>query len=74
VLQIIRAFETASGRSVPYRIVPRREGDVAICYADTTKAERELNWRAKRALDEMMFDAWRWQSMNPNGYVNLASN
>jgi UDP-glucose 4-epimerase len=71
VLQIIQAFEKASGKSVPYRILARREGDIAICYADTTKAERELNWKAKRGLDEMMCDAWRWQSMNPNGYRNL---
>jgi UDP-glucose 4-epimerase len=68
VLEIVHAFEAASGRSVPYRIATRRPGDIAICYADPTKAERELGWKAKRGLDEMMRDTWRWQSMNPDGY------
>jgi UDP-glucose 4-epimerase len=68
VLQIIRAFEAASGKSVPYRIAPRRPGDIAICYADPTKAECDLGWKAKRGLDEMMRDAWHWQLMNPDGY------
>jgi len=68
VLDIVRAFEAASGKPVPYRIAPRRPGDIATCYADPTKAERELGWKAQRSLDEMMRDAWRWQSMNPNGF------
>ncbi|MDA8928115.1 UDP-glucose 4-epimerase GalE [Gammaproteobacteria bacterium] len=68
VLQMVRAFEAASGRPVPYRVAPRRPGDIATCYADPAKAERELGWKARRGLDEMMRDAWRWQSMNPNGY------
>ena len=68
VLEIIHAFEEASGKSVPYRIAPRRPGDIATCYADPTKAKNELAWEAKRGLDEMMRDAWRWQSMNPDGY------
>jgi UDP-glucose 4-epimerase len=68
VLEMLRAFEAASGRPVPYRIAPRRPGDIAICYADPAKAERELGWRAVRGLSEMMADAWRWQSMNPSGY------
>jgi len=68
VLDIIRAFEAASGKVVPYRITSRRAGDIATCYADPTKAERELGWKAQRGLVEMMRDAWRWQSMNPNGY------
>jgi UDP-glucose 4-epimerase len=68
VLEMIRAFEAASGKSVPYCIAPRRPGDIATCYADPTKAERELGWKALRGLDEMMQDAWRWQSMNPNGF------
>ena len=68
VLEMVRAFEAASGNPVPYRIVPRRPGDIATCYADTIKAERELGWKAKRGLPEMMRDAWRWQSMNPDGY------
>jgi len=69
VLDMVRAFEAASDRQVPYRIAPRRPGDIAACYADPTKAEHELGWKSKRGLDEMMRDAWRWQQMNPNGYV-----
>jgi UDP-glucose 4-epimerase len=69
VLDMVRAFEAASDRHVPYRIAPRRPGDIAICYADAAKAEHELGWRSKRGLDEMMRDAWRWQQMNPNGYA-----
>ena len=68
VLEMIRAFEAASVKSIPYRIAPRRPGDIATCYADPTKAERELGWRAHRGLDQMMQDAWRWQSMNPIGF------
>ena len=68
VLDMVRAFEDASGKPVPYRIAPRRPGDIATCYADPTKAARELGWKAKRGLPEMMRDAWRWQEMNPNGY------
>jgi UDP-glucose 4-epimerase len=49
-------------------VAPRRPGDIATCYADPAKAERELGWKARRGLDEMMRDAWRWQSMNPDGY------
>jgi UDP-glucose 4-epimerase len=68
VLDMVRAFEAASGKSVPYRVAPRRAGDIATCYADSTKAECELGWKAQRGLDEMMRDAWRWQWMNPGGY------
>lgn len=68
VLDMVRAFEAASGKPVPYRVAPRRPGDIATCYADPAKAERELGWKARRGLDEMMRDAWRWQSMNPDGY------
>ena len=68
VLEMVHAFESASGRPVPYRVAPRRSGDIATCYSDPAKAERELGWKARRGLDEMMRDAWRWQSMNPNGY------
>lgn len=68
VLQMVQAFEDASGCRVPYRIVSRRAGDIAECFADASKADRELNWRAQRDLSEIMRDAWRWQSMNPNGY------
>jgi UDP-glucose 4-epimerase len=68
VLDMVRAFEAASGKPVPYRVAPRRPGDIATCYADPAKAERELGWTARRSLDDMMRDAWRWQRMNPDGY------
>jgi len=70
VLDMVRAFEAASGKPVPYRVAPRRSGDVATCYADPAKAERELGWKAQRGVDEMMRDAWRWQQQYPNGYQN----
>ncbi|MCY1275199.1 UDP-glucose 4-epimerase [compost metagenome] len=68
VLEMIRAFERASGVPVPYRVAPRRAGDIAECWADASKAARELGWQARRGLDEMMLDTWRWQSGNPQGY------
>ena len=68
VLEMIRAFEETSGRPVPYRITSRRPGDIAVCYADPAKAQNELGWKAVRGLNEMTRDAWRWQSMNPDGY------
>jgi UDP-glucose 4-epimerase len=68
VLQVIRAFEAASGRPVPYLLSPRRVGDVAQCYADVALAQRILNWEAKRPLEAMCSDVWRWQSSNPHGY------
>jgi UDP-glucose 4-epimerase len=70
VLEMVRAFEAASGQKIPYTIVARRLGDIAICYADATKAEKELGWKAQRGLDEMMRNAWCWQQMNPNGYLD----
>jgi UDP-glucose 4-epimerase len=68
VLEVVAAFERASGRKIPYQIVMRRPGDVALTYADPSKANRELGWRAERGLDEMCADVWRWQAGNPNGY------
>lgn len=68
VLEMIRAFEQASGRAVPHTMVARRPGDIAECWADTELAERDLGWRASRGLDTMMQDAWRWQENNPKGY------
>lgn len=70
VLEMVHAFEGASGRKVPFRIAPRRAGDIAECWADPGKAERDLGWRAERGLDAMMADTWRWQSENPQGYGN----
>jgi len=69
VLEMIAAFERASGKKVPYRIAPRREGDIAACWADPASAAEELGWRAELGLDAMMRDSWRWQSMNPQGYA-----
>ena len=68
VLEIIRAFENASGKKIPYKIVDRRPGDIATCYADPSKAKSQLGWDAKYGIDEMCSDAWRWQKSNPNGY------
>ncbi len=68
VLDVVKAFENASGRSIPYNIVKRRPGDIAACYADASKARNEMGWSAKRNLDDMCIDAWRWQSQNPEGY------
>lgn len=68
VLDMIKAFEDASGKTVNYKIGPRRAGDIATCYADPAKAEKELGWIAKRGIKEMCEDAWKWQSENPNGY------
>jgi len=68
VLEMVRAFEAASGRPVPYRIVERRPGDIAACYADPGRAWSELGWKAERGLQAMCEDAWRWQSANPEGY------
>jgi UDP-glucose 4-epimerase len=68
VLDMAKAMEKASGRPVPYKIAPRRAGDVAQCWADPAKALAELGWRAEKNLDAMCADTWRWQSMNPNGY------
>ena len=68
VLDVIKAFEKASGKKIPYKIVDRRAGDVASVYADPSYAKKMLNWEAKRDLNQMCEDAWRWQSQNPNGY------
>ena len=68
VLEVVRSFEAASGRSVPFEIVERRPGDVAICYADASRARTMLGWEARRPLDAMCADSWRWQSANPHGF------
>ncbi len=68
VLEALRAFEEASGRTIPYRVVERRPGDIAECYADTAKAHRELGWIAEFDLNDMCRDAWKWQSRHPNGF------
>ena len=68
VLEIVRAFEAASGLTIPYQIKPRREGDLACVYADPTYTKQQTGWETKRDLPQMMEDAWRWVSRNPNGY------
>jgi UDP-glucose 4-epimerase len=68
VLDVVRAFEAASGKAVAYELMPRRAGDVATVYADPRLAQQLLGWRATRTLGEMCADAWRWQSRNPDGY------
>ena len=68
VLDMIKAFEKVVGKSIPYQFVKRRPGDIATCYADPAYAEERLGWKAEYGLDEMCEDAWRWQSMNPDGY------
>lgn len=68
VLDMVKALEKASGCKVPYKLVDRRPGDIACCYADPAHAEQELGWRAERGLEDMMADSWRWQSQNPEGY------
>lgn len=68
VLDVVHAFEKVSGRPIPYEIKPRRTGDIATCYCSPAKAKAELGWEAKRGIEEMCADSWRWQSQNPNGY------
>ena len=68
VLDIVKGFEKAVGRPIPYVIKPRRPGDIASCYADPSLAKKELGWEAKRNLEKMCEDSWRWQKNNPEGY------
>lgn len=68
VLELVRAFEEASGTAIPYQVVARRPGDIASCYADPSLAEQELGWRAELSIADACRDAWRWQSANPDGY------
>ena len=68
VLDIVKNFEAANGVKIPYTIKPRREGDIATCYSNAEKAEKELGWKAQNGIKEMCADSWRWQSNNPNGY------
>lgn len=70
VLDVVRAFSTACGRDLPYKICPRREGDVAAVYGDASKAEREMGWKARYDISDMCRDSWNWQSRNPNGFAS----
>lgn len=68
VLDVIHAFEKACGKKIPYAIKPRRAGDIATCYADASKAKKELGWQAKHGIDDMCSSLWKWQTKNPKGY------
>lgn len=68
VLEMVKAFEKASDKEVPYKVVARRPGDIGECFADPTKAKEDLGWIAEKDLEQMCFDSWRWQKNNPNGY------
>jgi UDP-glucose 4-epimerase len=68
VLEVVQAFEAATGKSIPYQIVDRRPGDIAQCYADSSRAECELKWEAQHGIEKMCRDTWNWQEKNPNGY------
>lgn len=69
VLDVLHAYEKACGKEIPFKFCPRRAGDVPACYSDPSKAAKELGWTAKRDIEEMCADSWRWQSMNPDGYA-----
>ncbi|MDD2791488.1 MAG: SDR family NAD(P)-dependent oxidoreductase [Sulfurimonas sp.] len=71
VLDVVKAFEKASGKEVPYKLVERRTGDIAKCYANPSYAKEVLGWEAKKTIEEMCIDSWRWQSNNPNGYNSI---
>ena len=68
VFDVLHAYEKACGKTLPYVVDPRRPGDIAVCYADPTKAKEELGWEAKYGIEDMCASSWKWQSMNPNGY------
>lgn len=68
VLEVIKAYEKACGKKLPYKMLSRRAGDIVVSYCDATKAKEELGWMAEKSLDDMCVDSWRWQSMNPDGY------
>lgn len=70
VLDVVKAYEKASNKNIAYKIVPRRAGDIAKCYADPTFAKEVLGWEARKSLEQMCIDSWKWQSQNPNGYKN----
>lgn len=72
VLELVETFERVNAVRVPRRVVGRRPGDIAVCYADASLAKRVLGWEARRGIEEMCRDAWRWQEMNPNGFDGYA--
>jgi UDP-glucose 4-epimerase len=74
VLELIYAFESASGKTIPVEIVPRRPGDIASCYADVSKAKKELDWTAQKTIENACHDSWKWQSQNPDGFSRSSKN
>lgn len=68
----MKAFASINNVAVPYKLVDRRPGDIAACYADATRAREELNWVAEMSLEDMVRDSWKWQSLNPDGYKTKA--
>ncbi len=70
VLDVVNAFSKACGKPITYHFAPRREGDLPAYWADASRADKELNWRVTRSLDEMAQDTWRWQSRHPQGYAD----
>ena len=72
MLDVVHAFEKASGVKIAYQVTDRRPGDIATCYSDPSKAAKELGWTAARGIEEMCEDSWRWQKQNPNGYPDEA--
>ena len=68
VLDLVKAFERVNGVKVPYKVTPRRPGDIATCYSDPHKAEAVLHWKTEKTVDDMCRDTWRWQTQNPNGF------
>ena len=67
--EMLKAFEKVSGKTIAYKMAPRRPGDIAACYSDPSLAKRELNWQAELDLNDMAEDSWRWQQANPNGFA-----
>lgn len=74
VLEMVKAMSKACGHEIKYKIVDRRPGDIAVCYADASLAKKELGWEAKLSLEDMCTDLWSWQSKNPNGYPKEEEN
>ena len=68
VLDMVKAFERATGVKIPYKVAPRRDGDIAVCYADPSLAKELIDWEATRDIEQMCKDSWNWQSKNPSGY------
>ena len=68
MLELVKTFERVNGVAVPYKVTPRRPGDIATCYSDPHKAEAVLQWKTEKTVEDMCRDTWRWQSQNPNGF------